>query len=104
MTTAHRHPLGGPLATLALVTALAGAVATATLASDDHDEARLLRERGDIMPLAELLRHPSLASHRVLEAELEYEHGRLVYELEVLEADGRIREHHFDAATGEPLR
>jgi hypothetical protein len=104
MASAEIHPIRQRLATLALIATLAGALATATLASPDHDEARLLRERGDIVPLAELLRHPSLASQRILEAELEYEHGRLVYELEILDADGRVRERYFDAATGEPLR
>jgi uncharacterized membrane protein YkoI len=73
------------------------------MASDDHDKARLLREGGQIMPLAEILQHPELQGKRVIEAELEREHGRLVYELELLDIDGRVRERYFDAATGEPL-
>jgi len=72
-------------------------------ASDDHDKARLLRDDGRIMPLADILQHPELQGKRVIEAELEREHGRLVYELEVLDIDGRVRERYFDAATGEPL-
>jgi len=72
-------------------------------ASDDHDTARLLRQSGDIVPLSELLRHPDLADQRVLEAELEREGGRLVYELELLDPTGRVRERYFDATTGQPL-
>jgi hypothetical protein len=103
MARAESHPIRRRLATLALVATLVGAGTPPTLASSDHDEARLLRERGDIVPLAELLQHPSLASQRIIEAELEYEHGRLVYELEILDVDGQVRERYFDAATGEPL-
>ena len=72
-------------------------------ASDDHDIARQLRDTGEIMPLSELLMQPELANQRVLEAELEREHGRLVYELELLDTDGRVRERYFDATTGQPL-
>ncbi|MCP5305862.1 MAG: peptidase [Chromatiaceae bacterium] len=72
-------------------------------ASDDHDEVRTLRERGDVMPLTEVLRHPSLAGHRVIEADLEREHGRLVYELELLDSTGRVYKREFDAVGGQPL-
>jgi uncharacterized membrane protein YkoI len=72
-------------------------------ASDDHDTARMLRDRGDIMPLSELLQQPALAGQRVLEAELEHEHGQLVYELELLDEAGKVRERYFDATTGQPL-
>ena len=72
-------------------------------ASDDHEVARELRHGGDILPLTELLERAELSGMRVLEAELEREHGRLVYELELLDADGRVHERLFDAATGQPL-
>jgi uncharacterized membrane protein YkoI len=72
-------------------------------ASDDHESVRELRERGDIMPLAQLLEHAELRGLRVLEAELEYEDGRLVYELELLDRQGRVRERYFDAVSGLPL-
>ncbi len=72
-------------------------------ASDDHDEVRELRHGGDILPLTELLGRAELSGMRVLEAELEREQGRLVYELELLDADGRVHERLFDAATGQPL-
>lgn len=72
-------------------------------ASDDHERALMLRDAGEIMPLSEILQRPELGGSRVIEAELEREHGRMVYELEVLDSDGRVREWYFDAATGEPL-
>jgi hypothetical protein len=72
-------------------------------ASDDHEEARELRTRGEVVPLATVLDRPDLAGTRVLEAELEREHGRLVYELEILDSDGRVSKRYFDAATGEAL-
>lgn len=72
-------------------------------ASNDHEEARKLRHGGDILPLTELLDRAELSGMRVLEAELEREQGRLVYELELLDADGRVHERLFDAATGQPL-
>lgn len=73
------------------------------IASGDHDEARVLRHGGDVLPLAELLQRADLAGQRVIEAELERKGGRLVYELELLDASGRVRERYFDATTGEPL-
>lgn len=72
-------------------------------ASDDHDKARMLRDAGEIVPLSVILQRPELGDARVLEAELEREDGRMVYELEVLDPDGRVREWYFDAASGEPL-
>lgn len=90
-----------------------GAVALATLAffvggipagaSDDHDRAQSYRHRGEIVPLAQLLARPELVGQRVLEAELEDEDGRLVYELEMLDGRGRVTERYYDAATGEPI-
>jgi uncharacterized membrane protein YkoI len=73
-------------------------------ASDDHDRARELRRGGDIVPLAELLDHAELNGLRVLEAELEDEDGRLVYELQLLDGAGRVHEKYFDAASGQPLK
>lgn len=72
-------------------------------ASEDHERVQMLRERGDVLPLAEILNRAGLAGQRVLEAELEEEHGRLVYELETLDEGGRVIKGYYDAATGEPL-
>jgi uncharacterized membrane protein YkoI len=72
-------------------------------ATDDHDRVHELRRDGDIMPLTVILDRAELAGTRVLEAELEREGGRLVYELELLDASGRVRKAYYDAATGQPL-
>ena len=75
-----------------------------TALADDHDKAQELRGAGEIISLAELLRRPELAGQRVIEAELEDEHGRLVYELELLGDDGRVEERYYDAVSGQLLK
>lgn len=75
------------------------------MADDDHEQARRLREAGDILPLETILqraqaRHPG----RVLEVELESEHGRHVYEIEILDAQGVVQELYVDAHSGELLK
>ena len=72
-------------------------------ASDDHEMAKALRQDGTILPLSELLAREELAGLRVIEAELEYEHGRPVYELELLNENGRVYERYYDAKTGKPI-
>jgi uncharacterized membrane protein YkoI len=89
--------LPGRAAVLAL--ALAGG-ATA----DDYEEAYRLRERHEILPLDELLQRAGLPPRaRILEIETELEHGRRVYEIELLDGDGRIRELTIDARSGTVL-
>ena len=97
----------GAAATLA---ALAFTLGPAAEAGDehrhrDHDRAREQVRSGEIRPLQEILENnPSLRGARVLEVELEREHGKLVYEIEILAPDGRVRELEFDAASGELIR
>jgi uncharacterized membrane protein YkoI len=53
---------------------------------------------GSLVPLAKVLE--SAAQHvpgEVLKVELEDEHGRRIYEIKVLAANGRVRELKFDA-------
>jgi len=76
-------------------------------ADEDHsyDRARRASERGEILPLTEiyarvLKRFPG----RVLEAELERERGRWIYELKVLDPSGRLFEIYTDASTGEIIK
>jgi len=73
-------------------------------AEDDQDEAYERVHGGEILPLAEILeRHAPRVQGRLLDAELESEDGRMVYELEVLDADSRIRELSIDAVSGKLL-
>ena len=73
-------------------------------AGDDHERARELLKSGEIISLQALLQKindSGLGKLRLLEAELEREHGRLVYELELVDEKGVVRELLFDAKTGE---
>ncbi|MBV0933466.1 PepSY domain-containing protein [Marinobacterium weihaiense] len=71
----------------------------------DQDEARQLMLDGRIRPLSELMaRHPVRLEGHLLDVELELEDGLLVYEIEVLGADGVVREFYLDAATGQVVK
>ena len=94
---------------VAVVVAAGGVLAVVDMpvmasGDDDHEHAREYLESGQAMPLTQLLSRPELAGRQVLEAELEHEHGRLVYELELLGDDGRVDKRYFDAASGEPVQ
>jgi uncharacterized membrane protein YkoI len=68
---------------------------------DDHDEARDAYEHGWTLSLTQILRLALRAvPGEVLEVELEREHGRLVYEIEILARDGRVRKVILAARTG----
>jgi uncharacterized membrane protein YkoI len=100
---------GFPLLCLVLTTTLAlgPSHVRADWADEDrsHDRARRATERGEILPLTAIYER-ALASlpGRVLEAELEREHDRWVYELKILDADGRLFEVYLDAGTGAFLK
>jgi uncharacterized membrane protein YkoI len=72
----------------------------------DQDEALKLRREGVIQPL-ETLMEPALGRYPgavLLEAELEEEDDVLVYEVELLTADGSVRELELDARDGRILK
>lgn len=88
------------LSTLALL--IAPSLAGGQAPSPDFELARDAVERGEILPLAEVLSrlqesHPG----RVIEVELEYSAAMLVYEVELVTDDGRLIEVDMNAATGE---
>jgi uncharacterized membrane protein YkoI len=75
------------------------------LAGADADEARELAVRGEIMELDDLLKkvhrlHPG----RIIEAELDNERGRYIYEIEMVDADGKVWELDVDARNGDVLK
>lgn len=79
------------------------AIAGAAVASG-HDEAKSLRDAGQIMSLEDVLSGVREEHNgRVLEAELERERGQYVYEVELLDRDGRVRKLVYDAENGELL-
>lgn len=76
-------------------------VSSAWASDDDHDRARQALREGRVMPLETILE----AARRdfpgqFLEAELEDEHGRIVYEIKVLTDQGHIVEIVYDAGDG----
>lgn len=92
---------------IALTSLLAAAVLTVpAIASDkDHDRARDAVKAGQVMPLRAVLErlereHPG----QVLDVELEDEHGQLVYEVKLLQSDGRLVKLELDARTATVLR
>ncbi|RCW87067.1 PepSY domain-containing protein [Paracoccus lutimaris] len=92
------------LLTLALLLAPLSAGGQAQI-PHDFELARDAVERGEILPLAEVLSrlqesHPG----RVIEVELEYSSDILVYEVELVTDDGRLIEVDMNAATGEIVK
>ena len=71
----------------------------------DHDRARAALERGEIMSLRTIMEKAETDyPGRLLEVELETKHGRFVYDIEILAADGRLIELLYDAADGKLLK
>ncbi|MEO8124488.1 MAG: PepSY domain-containing protein [Burkholderiales bacterium] len=71
----------------------------------DHDRVRAAVEAGEILPLPALLEqlqrsHPG----QVLELELEKEDGRWIYEVKLLQADGRLLKLELDARSAQVLK
>lgn len=97
-------PMRRRLLLIALFAGLAlaplGAAAQGGRGRDDHNRAREAMERRDALPLAQIL-EAALRSvpGEVLEVELEREDGRLLYEIEILARNGRVRSVTLDART-----
>ncbi len=69
----------------------------------DHDRARRAVQAGEVLPLQEVLsRLARRQPGQVLEVELERESGRWVYEIKLLQPDGRLRKLQVDARNGAP--
>lgn len=74
------------------------------LADDDYIEARRLSESGKILSLEVILENiRQNYPGKILEAELEHEDDHIVYEIEILSADGVVKEVYIDARTGKLL-
>ena len=87
--------------TLLVVAAAAGGA----WADEDHDRARAALERGEILPLHAILEkigrdYPG----KVIEVELEREHGRWIYELRWLMRGGALVKLEIDARSGNVLK
>ncbi|KPK38517.1 MAG: hypothetical protein AMJ69_08245 [Gammaproteobacteria bacterium SG8_47] len=76
-----------------------------SLADSDHDAARTLVEAGEILPLEAILsKAQGEYAGRVLEVELESKGRRRIYEIELIDEQGVVRELEYDAHSGELLR
>ncbi|XOC78265.1 PepSY domain-containing protein [Microvirga sp. M2] len=67
----------------------------------DHDRARHAVERGEALPLADILeRVRSNLGGEIVGVSFEREHGRWVYEFRVIRPGGALVEVYVDAASG----
>lgn len=89
---------------LALAALLAAPAALAD-SDSDHDAARRALERGEVLPLAEILDivGRDLQGH-LIEIEFETKDARHIYEFKLITEDGRLVELYVDAATGEIVK
>lgn len=90
------------------VVCLAVTVAPAAAGADrerDHDRARHAVERGEALPLADILERvrPDLGGE-VVGVSFEREHGLWVYEFKVIRPGGVLVEVYVDAASGQILK
>lgn len=73
-------------------------------ADQDADRARMLKQRGDILPLEQVIESAmAVKPGQILETELDEDDGRYVYELEILDERGQVWELELDASTAELL-
>lgn len=75
------------------------------MADDDHLEARRLVESGEVLPLQAILdKYRTDYPGRVIEVELEKKHGRIIYEIEIIDDRGEVRELYINARNAELLK
>ncbi len=85
---------------------LAALVASGALRADEHDAslARQALEQGQVLPLRSVLdKVESEYRGRVLKIEFEKEDGRYIYEIRLLQEDGRVAKLKVDALDGRVL-
>lgn len=71
----------------------------------NHNEVLQLRESGQILSMEAVLQHAgAVQPGELIEAELEREDGRYVYELKIIDAEGRLHKLELDAQSGDVLK
>jgi uncharacterized membrane protein YkoI len=86
--------------------AVAALLVSPARADDDHEHenARRAVERGEALPLADILRLVGgELGGEIARVSFEREHGRWVYEFKVVEPGGQLVEVYVDAASGRVL-
>lgn len=96
-----------PFARAAAVLLLLLVLPGPALADDDRDDAERASRgarSGEFLPFARLAQE-ALRHHpgRIVEAELDQDDGRVIYEIRILRPDGRVIEMELDARTGRIL-
>jgi uncharacterized membrane protein YkoI len=72
--------------------------------SGDHDDARRAVELQRALPLSRIMEIAQQAvPGEIVEVELDTEHDRLIYEIDILTQTGRLRQVEIDAETGAVL-
>tara|TARA_R110002012_G_scaffold77826_4_gene198128 strand:- start:19530 stop:19853 length:324 start_codon:yes stop_codon:yes gene_type:complete len=73
--------------------------------AEDHDKIQSLVKTGKIQPLEAILqRLYKIEQGHILEVELEKKKNRLIYEIEIVNDDGIVKEYIFDAKSGELIK
>ena len=84
-----------------------GTISFSALGDDNEFDAQQIRQlvsQGKILPLEAILKiHQPLIDGKLLDLEVESEHGKIIYELEFLRQNGDVVELVIDAKTGELL-
>lgn len=94
------------LMALAVAAATAGTAAQAAeRGHGDHDLARQALERGQVLPLRTVLEKVEREYQgQVLKVEFEHDDGRFIYEIRLLQQDGRMAKLKIDAVDGRVLQ
>ena len=94
------------LMALAVAAATAGTAAQAAeRGHGDHDLARQALEQGKVLPLRTVLEKVEREYQgQVLKVEFEHDDGRFIYEIRLLQQDGRMAKLKIDAVDGRVLR
>ncbi len=94
------------LMALAVAAATAGPAAQAAeRGHGDHDLARQALERGQVLPLRTVLEKVEREYQgQVLKVEFEHDDGRFIYEIRLLQQDGRMAKLKSDAVDGRVLQ
>lgn len=73
--------------------------------ADDDKRIRQLQQSGEILSLEQIFdRARKIKPGRIVDVDLDKNDGRYIYELEVLQSNGKVWEMEFDARTGKLLQ